>query len=342
MIAWFIHNHWDMDTGGTNRQQGSGILNILNILHRFYHKYSPDRLEAGKTKHRNHGEPGADFFKLWLDPTLAFSCGYFDAPETSLEAAQVRKYDLLCRKLHLGESDEVLELGSGWGGFAIHAARHYRCKITTVTLSETHFAEASARIREAGLENRVEILLADFRSFRGRFDKIVSIEMLDSVGERDINGCFEKIHKLLKPHGLLGLQTVLCPDRLYPVLRNGVGFVQKHISPGTRHMCNARLVEAVLASGDLNLLDYEDMAPHYARTLQIWRKNFEFSPNAIHALGFDEAFIRKWKYFFCLCEAAFGMRHITVAQMIYSRPDNVRIVSPVYSFPNTDNGSHSG
>lgn len=342
VIAWFILNHKDTDADGTRRQQGTGILNILNIIHRFYHKRSPDRLESNPKNHRNHGEPGVDFFKLWLDPTLTFSCGYFDAPETSLEAAQVRKYDLLCRKLHLSEADEVLELGSSWGGFAIHAARHYRCKITTVTHSEKYFAEASSRIQEAGLDDRVEILLADYRSIRGRFDKIVSIEMLDSVGDRHVNGFFEKIHELLKPHGLLALQTVLCPDRQYPILRDGVDFVQKHISPDSRHMCNARITEAVLASGDLNLLDYEDLTPHYARTLEIWRENFEFSPNAIHAQGFDEAFIRRWKYYFCLREACFGTRHLAVAQLIYSRPNNVRIVSPVYGFPTAEHRAHVG
>ncbi|MEI6072128.1 MAG: class I SAM-dependent methyltransferase, partial [Verrucomicrobiae bacterium] len=181
-----------------------------------------------------------------------------------------------------------------------------------------------------GLADRIEILLCDYRTIRGRFDKVVSIEMLESVGDRSVDGYFAKIHEVLKPRGLLALQTILCPDREYPAFRDGVDFIRKHIFPGALLMSNARITEAMLASGDLNLLDYEDMAPHYARTLRIWRKNFEAKLAEVRAMGFDDAFIRKWRYYFSYCEAAFGTRHITVAQAVYSRPGNVALPSPVY------------
>jgi len=330
VIAWFILNSSEADALQTNQSRGTGIFNILNLINRAYHRRRPNSLETSRENIRDHYDLSNEFFKLWLDPTMTYSSGYFDTPGTSLEAAQIRKYDLLCRKLHLSPADEVLEIGSGWGGFSIHAARQYRCRITTVTISERQFAEASERIQEAGLTDRIEILLCDYRTIRGRFDKIVSIEMLEAVGERYVNGYFEKIHEVLKPHGLVALQAILCPDRQYPILRDGVDFIQKHIFPGSLLMCNARITEAMMASGDLNLLDYEDMAPHYALTLKIWREAFEAKVPEVLAMGFDEEFIRKWRYYLCYCEAAFGTRHITVAQMVYSRPDNTRIASPVY------------
>ena len=331
VIAWFILNSHEAEALQTSRSRGTGIFNILNLINRAYHRRRPNSLRNSRKNIRDHYDLSNDFFRLWLDPTMTYSSGYFDAPETSLEAAQVRKYDLLCRKLHLSASDEVLEIGSGWGGFSIHAAHHYRCKVTTVTISEEQFAEASARIASAGLSDRIDILLCDYRTIRGRFDKIVSIEMLEAVGDRYVNGYFEKIQEVLKPHGLLALQAILCPDRQYPILRDGVDFIQKHIFPGSLLMCNARIAEAMTSSGDLNLLDYEDMAPHYAHTLKIWRSNFESRLSDVRALGFDETFIRKWRYYLCYCEAAFGTRHITVAQMVYSRPDNILLGSPVYT-----------
>jgi cyclopropane-fatty-acyl-phospholipid synthase len=337
VIAWFILNSGDADALQTDRSKGTGIFNILNLLNRAIHRRRPNSLATSRKNIRDHYDLSNDFFKLWLDPTMTYSSGYFDVPETSLEAAQVRKYDLLCRKLHLSPADEVLEIGSGWGGFSIHAARHYHCKITTVTISEEQFSEASARIEAAGLSDRIEILLCDYRTLRGRFDKVVSIEMLEAVGDRYVNAYFAKIHEVLKPHGLLALQAILCPDRQYPILRDGVDFIQKHIFPGSLLMCNARIAEAMAASGDLNLLDYEDMAPHYARTLKIWRENFDSKLAGVHALGFDDAFVRKWRYYLSYCEAAFGTRHITVAQMVYSRPDNTRLASPVYDTLRTEN-----
>ena len=339
VIAWFILNSGDAEALQTNRSRGTGIFNILNLVNRAIHRRRPNSLATSRKNIRDHYDLSNEFFKLWLDPTMTYSSGYFDAPETSLEAAQVRKYDLLCRKLHLSPTDEVLEIGSGWGGFSIHAARHYHCRVTTVTISEEQFAEASERIQEAGLSDQIEILLCDYRTIRGRFDKVVSIEMLEAVGDRYVNGYFEKIHEVLKPHGLLALQAILCPDRQYPILRDGVDFIQKHIFPGSLLMCNARIAEAMSATGDLNLLDYEDMAPHYARTLKIWRENFESKLSAVHALGFDDTFVRKWRYYLSYCEAAFGTRHITVAQMVFSRPDNPRLTSPVYDALRTENGS---
>jgi len=330
LIAFFILNASEAEGLETRDSRGTGFFNLLNVANRAIHKRRPNSLSKSRENIRDHYDLSNDFFSLWLDPTLTYSSAYFDSPETSLEAAQVRKYDLLCQKLQLVATDEVLEIGSGWGGFSMHAAKNYGCKVTTVTISEEQFVEASRRMSLAGLKDRIEILLCDYRSIQGRFDKVVSIEMLEAVGEKYVDVYFSKIQQVLKPGGLLGLQAILCPDRQYAILREGVDFIQKHVFPGSLLMCNARITKALTAGGDLNLLDYEDMAPHYARTLGLWRKAFEARRTEILALGFDETFLRKWRYYLCYCEAAFGTRHITVAQAIYSRPDNLALTSPIY------------
>lgn len=333
LLAWLIRNADDADALETQASRGTGAFNILHLINRLAHLGRPNSLETSRTNISEHYDLSNEFFQLWLDPTMTYSSGFFDPPDATLEAAQIEKYDRLCRKLQLSERDHVLEIGSGWGGFSLHAAKTYGSRITTVTISEEQFAEASQRFQKAGLADRIRILLADYRTLRGSFDKIVSIEMLEAVGDRYVDGYFAKIDELLKPHGLAALQAILCPDRQYPILRDGVDFIQKHIFPGSLLMCNARILQAVNRAGNMNLFDYEDMAPHYARTLRIWRENFEARLDEVRALGFDEVFIRKWRYYLSYCEAAFGTRHITVAQMVFSRPDNESLTSPVYSLP---------
>jgi cyclopropane-fatty-acyl-phospholipid synthase len=330
VIAWFILNADEAQGMQTRTRRGTGLLNLLNLANRLFHLRRPNSRRMSRENIREHYDLSNEFFQLWLDPTMTYSSAFFEKADEPLEAAQVRKYDKLCRRLHLAPADSVLEIGSGWGGFSMHAAKTYGCRVTTVTISQRQYDEAARRIREAGLADRIQILLCDYRDLRGKFDKIVSIEMLEAVGERYVDGYFAKIDELLEPRGLVGLQAILCPDNQYPILRDGVDFIQKHIFPGSLLMCNARIGEALQACGDLNLFDYEDMAPHYALTLRRWREVFEDRLGEVRALGFDEAFVRKWRYYLCYCEAAFGTRHITVAQMVFSRPDNLDVPSAVY------------
>lgn len=330
VIAWFILNADEAQGMQTRTRRGTGLLNLLNLANRLFHLRRPNSRRMSRENIREHYDLSNEFFQLWLDPTMTYSSAYFEKADEPLEAAQVRKYDKLCRRLHLAPSDSVLEIGSGWGGFSMHAAKTYGCRVTTVTISQRQYDEAARRIRATGLADRIQILLCDYRDLRGKFDKIASIEMLEAVGERYVDGYFAKIDELLEPRGLVGLQAILCPDNQYPILRDGVDFIQKHIFPGSLLMCNARIGEALRACGDLNLFDYEDMAPHYALTLRRWREVFEDRLGEVRALGFDEAFVRKWRYYLCYCEAAFGTRHITVAQMVFSRPDNLGVPSAVY------------
>ena len=330
VIAWFILNAEDANGLETRTGRSTGVLNLLNTYNRFLHRRRPNSLSTSRANIREHYDLSNEFFKLWLDPTMTYSSAYFEPPDLTLEEAQRKKYDVLCQKLRLTAADEVLEIGSGWGGFSIHAAGNYGCRVTTITISEEQYAEAAERIQQAGLQDRIELLLCDYRAMTGRYDKIVSIEMLEAVGDRYVNTFFAKCSELLKPNGLLGLQAILCPDNQYAILRDGADFIQKHIFPGSLLMSMGRITEATQKAGDLNLFDYEDMAPFYARTLKIWRDKFEGKLDEVRAQGFDESFIRKWRYYLCYCEAAFGTRHITVAQTIHSRPDNLSLKSPVY------------
>jgi len=331
LLAWFILNSEDAPAlkteGGKSRPSG---LDLLSIYNRLLHRRRPNSLRMARSNIREHYDLSNDFFRLWLDPTMTYSSAYYDPPDLTLEQAQIEKYDQLCQKLRLGPADEVLEIGSGWGGFSIHAASKYGCRITTLTISEQQYEEASARIKKAGLSDRIEILLADYRTMTGRFDKIVSIEMIEAVGDRYLDAYFGKCQELLKPQGLLALQMITCPDRQFRILRDGVDFIQKHIFPGSLLVCLARVTQAINNTGDLNLLAWEDMAPFYAKTLRVWDENFHAKLAEVRALGFDERFIRKWHYYLCYCEAAFGTRHISVVQAVWSRPNNLSLHSPAY------------
>jgi cyclopropane-fatty-acyl-phospholipid synthase len=330
VISFFILNAEETPGMETDRKRSRGGLNLLNLYNRFLHRRRPNSLNNARANIHEHYDLGNEFFRLWLDPSMTYSSAWFDPPELTLEQAQLKKYDRLCRKLQISPGHQVLEIGSGWGGFSIYAARAYQCRIKTITLSEAQLAEAQKRVSEAGLAEQIEVELVDYRDVTGTFDRIVSIEMIEAVGDRYLEDYFGKCHELLKPDGLLGLQMITCPDRQYHVLRDGVDFIQKHIFPGSLLVSVRRVVEAVNATGDLNLLDYADMTPFYAKTLRLWRERFEEVRGEIVELGASETFLRKWRYYLAYCEAAFGSRHIGVAQAIFTRPDNLSISSPAY------------
>ena len=329
-IAWFILNGDYLSGVRTRNDRSQGAFDLLGFVNRLSHALRPNSLRKSRRNISEHYDLGNDFFELWLDPTMSYSSAYFDPPSLTLEEAQRKKWDQLCRKLQLCPHDMVLEIGCGWGGFAIHAATHYGCRVTAATISEEQFREAALRVEKAGVSELVEVIFCDYRDLTGRFDKIVSIEMLEAVGDRYVETFFKKVSELLAPRGLLGIQTILCPDNQFPILRDGVDFIQKHIFPGSLLLSMRRITEALNATGDLNVLDYEDMTPFYARTLKEWRAAFTAALPEIRNLGYDESFIRKWFYYLCYCEAAFGTRHISVAQIVYTRPDNLDVFSPAY------------
>jgi cyclopropane-fatty-acyl-phospholipid synthase len=240
----------------------------------------------------------------------------------TLEQAQMAKYDRLCQQMNLKKEDHVLEIGSGWGGNAIHMAKNYGCYVTSVTISEEQCKLAKERVEQEGLSDKINIVLRDYRYLSGQFDKIVSIEMLEAVGAQFYDLYFKKCHELLKKDGILAIQVITCPDSRFESLRSGVDWIQKHIFPGSLLPSVAAINRAVNNTGDMTLVDLKDMGLDYARTLEMWRIEFNKKINEVKQLGFDDRFIRKWNYYLSYCEGAFAMRNINVMQMVYSRPNN--------------------
>jgi len=327
VIAWFIRN-----ADESTVLEGSGRtdvrIGLMNFAHKVAHQLRPNSRRTSRRNISEHYDLSNEFFALWLDPTMTYSSAYWDGPEMTLEQAQVRKYDVLCRKLRLHPGDHVLEIGSGWGGFSMHAAKNFGCRVTTVTISQAQFDEALQRIAAAGLADRIDLRLQDYRELTGQFDKIASIEMLEAVGDKYLDGYFAQCHRLLTRKGLLGLQYITCPDAQYEVLRRGVDFIQRHVFPGSLLNSIGRVNQALNKTGDLFLHDLDDMGPYYARTLHVWRDNFHRVLDAVRAQGFDDTFIRKWDYYLAYCEAAFATRHISVVQAIYTRADNETLDRP--------------
>jgi len=321
VISWFILNIENSPSMSGSKLQNSA-LNLLRFANRFQHLLRPNSLETSRRNIREHYDLGNDFYRLWLDPTMTYSSAYFCSPDLSLEDAQTAKYEALCQKLRLKPADHVLEIGSGWGGFACHAVKQHGCRVTTVTISEEQFKFARERFVREGIADRVDIRLQDYRLIEGRFDKIASIEMLEAVGDAYVDTYFAKCAEVLKPDGLLAFQVILCPDSRFDALRKGVDWIQKHIFPGSLLMSVARINQAINRTSDLTMLGFDDMGPYYAKTLGLWHARFNQVLDPVRALGFDDRFIRKWNYYLCYCEAAFALRNITVAQMVYTRPNN--------------------
>jgi len=321
VISWFLLNVENAPTISGNRRK-MWMLNLMKIANRINHRLRDNTLSGSRENISEHYDLSNDFFRRVLDAGMTYSSAYFSDPNMSLEQAQAEKYDRLCRQLHLQPTDQVLEIGTGWGGFALHAAHHYGCRVTSITVSEQQFRYAKERVRLSGLEDRIEIRFQDYREITGSFDKIVSIEMLEAVGHRHMEAFFSKCHEVLKKDGLLGLQVITAHDARYDSLRKGVDWIQKHIFPGSLLPSIARINQAINRTGDMSLFDLKDMGLHYARTLRHWRDNFNRNFDNIRDLGFDGSFARKWNYYFSYCEAAFAMRNINVVQMIYTRPNN--------------------
>jgi len=321
VIAWAILNVEKSPTMSGSKVR-SFALNLLKFYNRALHLLRPNDVTIARRNIAEHYDLGNDFYRLWLDETMTYSSACFTAPGQSLRAAQIAKYDALCRKLKLRPGEHLLEIGSGWGGMACHAAKQYGARVTTVTISEEQFKFARERIAREGLADRVEVRLQDYRHIEGTYDKIVSIEMMEALGDRYLPTYLAKLNALLKPNGLVALQYITVPDCRHAELRRGIDFIQKHIFPGSLLLSVGRVNAMLQHRGDLFPHDLEDLGASYARTLHVWWENFNAQLAAVRALGFDERFIRKWNYYLQYCEAAFANRNISVVQAVYTRPNN--------------------
>ncbi len=324
VLSWFIINLENASAAYSSKRR-LPLTDLLLVLNRLRHKLRANNQAGARRNISEHYDLSNDFFKLFLDPGLTYSCAYFSSPDQSLEAAQTEKYDRLCRKLKLASSDHVLEIGGGWGGFAVHAARNYGCQVTSITISKEQLKYAKDRAATEGLSNQIEFQLTDYRNVTGKFDKIVSIEMIEAVGHEHFKSFFQKCHELLNRYGLLGIQAITCPDSRYESHRKNVTWMQKHIFPGGLLPSIGVMNKAINETGDLQLWHLEEMGLHYARTVATWRENFNHKLEAVLAQGFSEKFIRKWNYYLTNCEATFRTRNLTVVQAIYSRPNNLAI-----------------
>ncbi len=325
VIAWFLLNLDAAPTLTGSRARALGV-NVLRAFNRIGQVLRPNSPRIARRNIRDHYDLSNDFFKLWLDPAMMYSCARWEGPDAGLEEAQAAKNESLCRKLRLSAGDRVLEIGTGWGGWSIHAARHHGCHVTTLTISREQHALARERVAAAGLADRIDVRLQDYRDLpRGEaYDKLVSIEMLEAVGHRYLPDWCALVSRALRPEGLMALQFITCPDARYDELRGGVDFIQKHIFPGSVLLSANRLNGLLASQGGFVLQSLEDMGGHYPRTLAAWHEGFAARLDAVRALGFEERFIRKWSYYLRYCQAAFAMRNISVVQTVHTRPNNLR------------------
>ena len=299
----------------------SGFARLIQPINKQIHKRHQNTLTGSKNNILAHYDLSNDFYKLWLDPTMTYSCGYFNKKNSTLESASIEKIDRICRKLHLSSSDTLLEIGTGWGSFSAHAAKNYGCKITTTTISDAQFQYAEKLFKKEGLESQINLVNIDYRNLEGQYDKIVSIEMIEAVGYQYIPEYFKKVSSLLKPDGLLAIQGITYNDQNFDDYKNSVDFIKKYIFPGSCLISLSQVIDVMKVHTDLALVDMEDITQHYTETLKRWRENFLKVLPDVRKLGFSEAFIKMWEFYFVFCEAGFLERNIGDVQMIIAKSD---------------------
>lgn len=292
-------------------------LRMLHWMNRNSTSGSRKNIEA-------HYDLGNDLFELFLDPTMMYSSAIFPRADATLEEASRFKLDRICKKLDLRPEDRVVEIGTGWGGFALHAAKHYGCHVTTTTISQAQYDWAAAKIREAGLEDRITLLFEDYRNLSGTYDKLVSIEMIEAVGPQYLPEYLRTLNGLLKPDGLALIQAITMPEQRYKRALKNVDFIQRYIFPGSFIPSFGAILGAVRSHSDLTLTHAEDIGFHYARTLAAWRSRFTAAREEIAALGYDNRFRRLWNFYFAYCEAGFAERAIGTSQLVFAKPRNKR------------------
>ncbi|MES2547844.1 MAG: cyclopropane-fatty-acyl-phospholipid synthase family protein [Pseudomonadota bacterium] len=293
-------------------------------LMKVLHWLNSNTTEGSRKNIAAHYDLGNDFFKLWLDPTMMYSSGIFETSDSSLEAASLKKLKVICDKLDLKTTDHVVEIGTGWGGFAIYAARHYGCKVTTTTISKQQYALAVERVKAANLDSVITVLLNDYRDLQGQFDKLVSIEMVEAVGHQYYDTYFAKVGKLLKPDGLALVQAITIADQRFESAKNSVDFIQRYIFPGSCIPSNTAMLNSITKTSDLRLFDCEDIGPHYAITLAAWRDNFFAHIDQVRRLGYSEEFIKMWEFYLCYCEGGFAERALGDVHLLLAKPENRR------------------
>ncbi|ELL4667006.1 class I SAM-dependent methyltransferase [Vibrio fluvialis] len=292
---------------------------VTRAMNKVGHWLKRNSIVRAKQNIEAHYDLGNDLYQTFLDERMLYSSALYLSTNDSLEQAQIQKMDRLCQQLQLTANDHVIEIGTGWGAMAIYMAQHYGCKVTTTTISEEQFAYAEAEITRLGLEAQITLLKQDYRLLEGQFDKLVSIEMIEAVGKAYLASYIEKCQSLLKPGGLMAIQAITIADQRYDYYSNNVDFIQKYIFPGGFLPSITVLTQMATRHTDFIVRDVFDIGMDYAKTLADWRLRFEAALNTVQALGYDERFVRMWRFYLCYCEGGFNARTISTIHMTLQR-----------------------
>ena len=298
----------------------TGTAWLTRSLQRFFHWLNRNTREGARRNISAHYDLGNDFFALWLDESMMYSSAMFEHAEQSLADAQRHRLDVVCKKLALGPDDHVIEIGSGWGGFAIHAAKNYGCRITTTTISRQQYELAWQRINDAGLQDRIELLFEDYRDLEGSYDKLVSIEMIEAIGSDQYDTYFEQCSRLLKPGGRMLIQAITIADDQYAYAQKNVDFIQRYIFPGGCLPSLAVMMSTIANVSDMVVTKIEDIGQDYALTLNHWRRNFFTHIHEVVEMGYPDEFIWMWEFYLCYCEGGFIEGAISDVHLVAEKP----------------------
>lgn len=297
------------------------LANVAMQFRRIAGRLTDNTLSGSRRNIAAHYDLSNEFFDLFLDPTMMYSSAWFESQDSTLEEASTAKLEKICQKLQLTADHRVVEIGTGWGGFALHATQNHGCHVTTTTISAKQHQRAQQRFSAAGIDDQVNLLDSDYRDLEGTYDRLVSIEMVEAVGERWLPTYFRKCGELLRPGGRFAIQAIVMPESRYDSYRRRKDFIQEYIFPGGFLPTVTTMQSAVAHQTNLSLESVEDMSLHYARTLNCWRERFHQRLDDIRSLGFDDEFIRTWDYYFAYCEAAFREHAVRVVQMVWEKPE---------------------
>ncbi|WP_148570807.1 SAM-dependent methyltransferase [Aliarcobacter cryaerophilus] len=309
--------------GTTSENEKNKLINLMPFFNRFKHSLRRNSKTNARKNISAHYDLSNDFYKLMLDKTMMYSSAVFENKDQDLYDAQKNKLEKLSSKLNLKDGSKVLEIGSGWGAMAIHLAKDKKCDVTTVTLSVEQKKLCEERFKKEGVEDKIDILLKDYRDLKGEFDAIIAVEMFEAVGREYFHIFFKKCQELLKPSGVLVLQVITIPDQRYKAYSKGSDFIQKYIFPGGHLPSILKILETTSKHTRLNLNHLEEFTEDYAKTLNIWHENFENHLDEVKKLGFDDYFIRMWKIYLNYCEAGFLTRNINLHQLVFTRDQNI-------------------
>ena len=294
---------------------------FIKLALKIAHRFNRNTYKGSQLNIAAHYDLGNEFFQLFLDPTMMYSSALFSDNSASLEVASETKLDELCQQLELKSGDHLLEIGTGWGGMAIHAAKNFGCRVTTTTISQEQYDFASARVREEGLEGQITLLCEDYRNLTGEYDKLVSVEMIEAVGHDFYQNYFRMCSGLLKPNGKMVIQAITMADQRYKEARDSVDFIKRYIFPGGCLPSVAVMAQHIARDTDMQIVHLRDITNDYAETLAHWRQRFLANLEAVRGMGFSEEFVRMWDFYLCYCEGGFRERVISTVQLAFAKPD---------------------